>query len=92
MTERIFFLQQHEGVKSRLCVPAWLARILRLRRGYSTTLAVQVLNDCFVLTAVSLPDVKEFWKLYWDLCVGKKHLMLLEQEQRLKRTTVSDSL
>lgn len=32
MTERIFFLQQHEGVKSRLCIPAWLARILRLQK------------------------------------------------------------
>lgn len=31
MTERIFSLQQHEGMKSRLCIPAWLARILRLQ-------------------------------------------------------------
>lgn len=32
VAERIFFLQQHEGVKSRLCIPAWLARILRLQK------------------------------------------------------------
>lgn len=31
VTERIFSLQQYEGVKSRLCIPALLARILRLQ-------------------------------------------------------------
>lgn len=80
MTERSFFLQQHEGVKSRLCIPAWLTRILRLQKMIFCHFCTPGVEHLFCTQGCVSSRFKRVLELYRDLCVGKKHLMLFEQE------------